>query len=389
MHFADFIYKPEKLEEAVREISSKHTGIGRKSELIDEKERLKQILEKIRAVGIGELRTIALELNTCDLYIICSHIASGNPSAGNTQNKLLQILRWRYRKGFLKFFWEAVQRHPNTMGIIAFFRELLSKAENPTKILGISDLNIQEFRNWVSSDHLINKAISLIQNLNIDYKVFMDRYSIRMESALATEILIELLSTCGKALFNSIDKYYLKEKLDSWTVQSQSRVLNNYLLKHEINEFAEVILSFIQRKYDNPGNPRQKYFWDEMSEMAKRKYKQWYYSKLMDMFFSDRERLYYWKRKIPLMIDLKYIRHHQQLFMYFGSVVAIEFGEVGNAAYFYKTPYFEKYFARFASDDNCVPNSELKVKIDNNFIIHMPPNWQYRMDYKLREFGIR
>lgn len=388
MHFANFIYKPEKLAEAVNVISLKHTGIGSSHELINEKERLKQILEKIKTADIELLRTVSLELNTRDLFIICSHIASGNPSTG-TQNRLLQILKWRYRKGFLKYFWEAVQRHPYNTGIINFFRELLLKAGNNIKVLGVSDSNISEYCYWIGSDPLISSAISFIHASNSGYIVFLERFSIRKDSVLASEIFIEYLSTCDKALFCSIDKNYLQEKLESWATGSQCKVLNNYLLKHEISEFSEVILNFVHRRYDNPENPRQKFFWNELSEIAKRKYSQWYYSRVMDMFFSDKERLYYWKRKIPIMNYLKYIRQYQQLFMYFGPVVVVEFGETGNAAYFYKTQYFKEHFAQFASEDSCTANSNLKYKLNGNYVIHSGTNWQYRMDAKLREFGIR
>lgn len=388
MKIGVFLHKPKLLEAAVKDVSAlcaSPVGEVRKHEFEDEKAVLTRVITQIRKHGIGEMQSLAFSFSTRELYIICAHLHELLSESG-LEDKPLLVLKLRFRKGYLRIVHRLVQEFPYDSGIISFYHELLAQP-NLATILDINEVLVPWLRGITRISPFPEAMASSIRNSNASITTAFERLKFGTGTRLYESVMRHVLTTAKTNDFENNPTHEWMAHVLGWPVAEQAMVFDRYCATLPLDHFETQWLKAIEKRYATPETSKNQYFWKRVSDEARKKYKIWFIGNIMDIFFSDNRRLVYWKKWLERVEDVWHVSSRQQLFLDFGSFGVIEFGETGNAAYFYEADVFRGELKSYANRNNSRSNTFLKHQDAMTKISH-GGDWEYNMDFALNQRGI-
>jgi hypothetical protein len=177
------------------------------------------------------------------------------------------------------------------------------------------------------------------------------------------------------------------------------KAAENYLIVFKQEEYLEELMYKIKNQI---GDPREDYStaWEQIDNKAKEKAAAWFnYKKLKEFFDSittDQEeakkRFAYWEKHYKEMKKVDYVKKYLQLFLTFDKFVVVEFGDLGNAVYFYKKDFFDQKLAQYMNKYNSVNNNSLKYTYEARnmsnkkvYKVNHMSSWQDKADKMIEE----
>jgi hypothetical protein len=376
-------YIPKYLIEAEKSIRKRHAEM-KIINIQDENVRINKILKEIDGLPLNDIKKFAYSIKVRDVFLLVSHFA-WNLQVKNAR-KIFLVIKQRYRKHFLKIFWQAFQQNYNNDYFNRYLYEILLN-EKDYSILSIKAEQFENIKRWFQDDNILDNCTISFKENNYDLNKFSKLYNIDFSSELMISIYFEVLVNKNQELFmkqNTSDiismlKYFTKEKYCEFT--------DNYLTKLSLNDFNSSVMNNIINNIGTPNDINKKIFWDRISDSSIKKFNKWLIKNTLENFFDDEERFLYWNKYLDVIEEVYHVKNKQQLFMIFKEFVAIEFGQKGNATYFYQKNYFYQYLFKYTTESDSRPNTFFKNKV--NAIVHgiHIGMWQQKFDYIVRRLN--
>jgi hypothetical protein len=291
--------------------------------------------------------------------------------------KVFEILKIRFRKGYLKIFLNGFQKYYDNKAFNRYFKFFLENYD-ADKILGYTIGTSEILAGWLDKEIIIKEVVGTFLEHGYGFIDFINRFRFNNMSKLVIECKKGIYIYCDKELYLLTEPEFLLETIKSFNSEEQAYFANNYLSKVPLSAFQEMILIYINSNFGKPDNPYKKKFWEHINDFAKDQYTKWLIGKTLKDFFGESERFRFWSHFLNNIQNYYLVESRGQLFLDFGPIVVIEFRNSGNAAYIYKRSDFDKYFRRYTNESNSVSNAILKNQdIAFERIIHQG-DWEYR-----------
>ncbi|KXS40895.1 MAG: hypothetical protein AWU54_1815 [Candidatus Frackibacter sp. T328-2] len=379
----NFTFTPQKLTEANKKIkrtfpSANQLGKERKKKY--ENLDLEQLLEKISKTEEDKIKDFASGLKNRDIYALAYNF--NNISKG-LMYKVKEILTYRFKKSMVKIMWNNFTKDHENQYIISFFKEKIGLI-NRLKFRG-SPYNL--LVDLFSNDSPVKGIIDQIVSLRLNYEEWINRFHLKRESKLAQAIISNLFIQPNIDIFKQEENELLVKLFSYLNGNSFSKIAENYLELFSVEEFEEELMQLIKEKM---GDPVEEYSvtWQNVSDIAYARAKQWFNNKEMEEFFINieaddeegRRRFNYWKKYLDTVEKVKYIREELQLFLIFKDIVVIEFGEINNSIFIYDRNYFENNLVKYTVENNKADNKKFKDTSKCIDWIRHSSSWETKTD---------
>lgn len=340
--------------------------------------KLPDLLEQIRALDDDKnaVMDYAHTLKSIDINILATEYPYEKENQ-RTIRKIMIILTERYNKIVGRRFWVHFQNDPFDSTIKSILKHAVAVQNDfPVKDVTIREIYQQSFS---SNDTLGNLAKYIAEEEDVLNNSFK-RWKIYEKSRLGRELWLRILQLyMDKQWF--IDKQGVSsiiEKIENLSLEDYKGIINNYFLGFAFHRYYP---EFVNQAISRLADPRVNlHRWQGMSDDAIKKVSMWLYERELHDFF-DYERFEYWRKYLRQIEDLKVIQDPPVAAMYFRDFVAVEFANIGNAAYFYEEKGFSKFLAPKLTA-HYVSEGILKDR-DSDFFIHKlnhAGNWPSRFD---------
>jgi len=366
MKTVSFSFQPSKLIAVKDDIIKKFPT---KADIFKLKQRkaaevdLEKLLSKVKETKLSNIDFLADELKK---YEIIALINNYEKIPKELLEKVNKIILYKSDRQLVGMLWNTFLEEQNNKDLISLMSSLLSKLESYNDKEQILKIIFDE-----KSPHI--SFIAYYNNSNHGLFKLFDILDMVIENSFTQVVAKMIFSNCEKKTFDIESNENLLKVFSGLKLNGLYSVVENYLLTLENNEFEESIMYKIK---DRLGDPREDFStaWVEVSNNAREKASSWLNYKRLKEFFdsikTDQEeaqkRFDYWEKHYNDMKKVEFIEDKLQLFMIFNNFVVIEFGELGNAAYFYEKNYFDQNLAKYMLNSNIVRNDFLKKTSDAN-----------------------
>ncbi len=360
MKTISFSFQPSKLIAVKDDIIKKFPT---KTDIFKLKQRkaaevdLEKLLAKIKETKLSNINFLADELKK---YEIIALINNYNKIPKELLEKVNKIILYKSDNQLFDMLWNTYLEEHNNKDLISLINSLLLKREN---------YNVKEQVLKIIFDNKSPHISFIAYYNNSNYGLF-DLFSLLdmvIENNFTQVVAKMIFNNCDKNTFNNESNENLLKVFSGLKLNELYSVVENYLLTLENDEFDESIMYKIK---DRLGDPREDFStaWNEINNKARDKASSWLNYKRLKEFFdsieTDQEeaqkRFNYWEKHYNDMKKVEFVEDKLQLFMIFNEFVVIEFGDLGNAAYFYEKNYFDQNLAKYMSKSNSVSNTLLK-----------------------------
>ncbi|PRX23239.1 EH signature protein [Orenia metallireducens] len=391
-----FKFTPQKLIDTAEDIKRRFPSTNQLAQERKNKYQqvdLEELLARIRKWKNSEVRSYAGQLKNREVYSLAYNF---NQIPEELHEVVKSILVYRFKKSMVKVMWGNFCKNPDNRAITSFFNDTI----NRVKVIKFSNTPYSLLVRIFSTPDPIDWIIDYIIDLGFSYSKWIEYFQLTEKSQLVQSVIGRLFIKANRRIFEQEDNLLLLKLFSSLRTESFRKSAENYLEIFNVYEFDEELMELFK---DRIGDPVENYLssWNDMSEVARRKARQWFNNKEMKEFFASidaneeeaQRRFEYWQNYNESIEKVKYIRYRLQLFLVFDKFVVIEFGEKGNAAYIYDKVYFNKHFANYMNDYNSVNNNRLKHKMEkfvgseDNRIIHRDTTsgyWEQKADNKVK-----
>ena len=333
-----------------------------------------RLKKDIELLPIQEIKNYAFTLKRLEVNVLVEFfdeiydLASGR--------KAFQIIKYRIRRENILSLWRMFQDLFEDTKFTNYFSEILNNKDASSSI-GIGQNDLNTIKAWIESGKTMTSATYDYRKIKYHRKTFIKKYNINQNQKLMKAIDKEIYRIADKDFFVTKGAYRITQETSEFTDKDFGFFSNNYLGKLKVKEFQDPVLKLMEKKLGDIHSLNSSFIWETISEPNRIKYKKWLISHTLDIFFEDQDRLIFWKKYIDSISDVYHVKKFQQLFMDFGYFVAIEFGQVGNAVYFYPKKYFKQNFSKYTNEFSAVRNEYLKNRAYGFKINHIGA-WQYR-----------
>ena len=360
MKTISFSFQPSKLIAVKDDIIKKFPT---KTDIFKLKQRkaaevdLEKLLAKIKETKLSNINFLADELKK---YEIIALINNYNKIPKELLEKVNKIILYKSDKQLFDMLWNTYLEEHNNKDLISLINSLLLKRGNyndKEQVLKIIFDN--------KSPHI--SFIAYYNNSNYGLFDLFSLLDMVIENNFTQVVAKMIFNNCDKNTFNNESNENLLKVFSGLKLNELYSVVENYLLTLENDEFDQSIMYKIK---DRLGDPREDFStaWNEINNKARDKASSWLNYKRLKEFFdsieTDQEeaqkRFNYWEKHYNDMKKVEFVEDKLQLFMIFNEFVVIEFGDLGNAAYFYEKNYFDQNLAKHMSKSNAVSNTLLK-----------------------------
>ena len=318
---------------------------------------LEKLLAKIKETKLSNINFLADELRKHEIIALVNNYEE---IPNELLEKVNKIILYKYDRQLVDMLWNIYLEKHNNKDLISLMSSLLSKLESyndKEKILKIIFDN--------KSPHI--SFIAYYNNSNHGLFELFEILDMVIENSFTQVVAKMIFSNCEKKSFDIESNENLLKVFSGLKLNELYSVVENYLLTLENDEFEESIMYKIK---DRLGDPREDFStaWNEVSEKAKDNAAAWFNLKRLREFFDSiktdqreaQQRFDYWETQCDEMVKVEFVEDKLQLFMIFKNFVVIEFGDLGNAAYFYEKNYFDQNLAKYMLNSNTVSNTILK-----------------------------
>ncbi|CQR46609.1 hypothetical protein BN1058_00878 [Paraliobacillus sp. PM-2] len=340
--YPTFHFYPKELHQEAERISKKYKNADKVSEQLTAI-KLPKLLEQIRALPNNDsvIKKFAEKLKPIDINILATEYPYEQVNK-NTIRKIVLILMERYNKIVGRRFWLHFQQLP--------FDEEISKVLNhcffveSNNFLGLRGYIRQAYKTIFNSNSILSNLASEIGKERKPLEESFKEWKVAKDSRLAAELWrnILLVFIQEKWFVDTQGSTIIENKLENMPLKDYKQIINQYLAAFDFNAFHDDLLNQVISRLLDPRKNLSR--WEGLSQLAVQNVRKWLFKN--ELFeFLDYERFGYWKKYLRKMTDLKVIEEPPVAAMYFDDFVVLEFGKIGNAAYFYETEGFKKHLA--------------------------------------------
>ncbi|CCU78669.1 hypothetical protein HSACCH_00808 [Halanaerobium saccharolyticum subsp. saccharolyticum DSM 6643] len=395
MKFNSFFFQPSKLIAVKNEIKktfpTKSDIYKIKSQKAKEVD-LEELLKKIREFSLDRIIYLADSLKAEEIIALAINYSE---IPNELYKKINKIILHKKNKFLIKILWNNFAEDYKNEDLNRLLGNLLAS---------FSKLNDQEkvlYNIFKDSSPLINMR-KQIENNKITLFDFLEELDLIFENKISKRLAADLFSKSSKLFFIREEKDNLIKIFKELEINNLKEVVENYLFVFKDKEYQEELMYKIK---DRLGDPREDYStaWNNIAHKAKEKAAAWFnYKKLKEFFDSittDQEeaqkRFSYWEKHVDIMEKVDYVKKYLQLFLTFDNFVVVEFGDLGNAVYFYKKDFFKENLAQYTSKYNAVNNKSLKYTYEarnnrNKYVYKVDHrnDWQHKVNRMLKELRL-
>ncbi|MYL35845.1 hypothetical protein GLW05_19930 [Pontibacillus yanchengensis] len=355
--YPTFHFFPHRLTEESKKIEEKYKDADKISEKLS-KVKLPKLLKQIQQLSSDKdsLTKFAKKLKRIDINILASEFPYEIENE-DLLNKITIILSVQYNRIVGKRFWGHFQllpkdKHVHWMLNYAFRIE-------DANYLALNPTVREKYNSIFRTDQVLAGMVSNIGEENKPLVDSFQQWKIKegstLESHLWTMTLFKFIEYDWFIQKQGVE--VIEKKLETIKLGNYKKILNRYL---EVNDFEEYYTGLIKQALVSLGDPRESLVkWQGFSQDVIGKVKKWLIK--TELFeFLDNERFNYWKKFIRDFRDVEVLENPQVAAMYFNGFVLVEFAEINNAAYFYRTEGFNNKLSHRMRTG--VPAKDLKVK---------------------------
>ena len=346
MSFADIkFFRPTKLDQALRIVQSHHRDLN--SEVPDNfNSILKELKKLLSETDSDDLDSVARTLSVIKLRCCLQLICLEKNKDQDVSHKAAVVVDHRLRKDLLRPSWDLlIQYYPvpeleeitKALGH-RFGWQSIAGEEQSTKISG-----------WFESPSLSQGiADNFSRSSSSSPSDWLKKNGFDQKMGIYRHVLGELLVNFSKDVINRVGHVYFMWMAQQMFEVHQKAFSTRYLnlLKEKPNWQIE-ILQWIESKYGKPAIEESGLspFWKDINEDARRKFRVKLIEKTLEEFFRDihdpYNRFPFWKQFLDHIVDAKRPPDAEVVLLHFGHFGAVEFAQVGNAAYLYPRDAFQ------------------------------------------------
>jgi hypothetical protein len=360
MKFNTFSFQPSKLIAVKNEIKKTfptkadiYRIKSQKAKRVD----LDELLQKIREFSLDKIIYLADSLKTEELIAIAINYCDISNELYKKINKIILHKKDRF---LIKILWHNFAEDYKNKDLSRLLSNLLaslSKLNDQEKVLDTI---------FKDSSPLINMRKE-IENNKIALFDFLEDLDLIFENKISKKLATDLFSKRSKPFFIREDKGNLIKVFKELEIKNLKAVVENYLFVFKDEEYEEELMYIIK---DRLGDPREDYStaWNSIDQKAKEKAIGWFNLQVLKEFINNidvddkeaKERFNYWYKYRNKAKPMLFIKKYKQLFLVFDKFAVIEFGNKGNAAYFYGIKFFDENLRKFMDKNNPQNNNYLK-----------------------------
>lgn len=360
MKLNKFYFKPTKLiavkEKIKKTFPTKADIYNIKSEKA-KKINLKELLEKISEFSLNKIIYLADSLKKAEITALANNYSE---ISAELYQKINKIILHRKDKFLIELLWHNFADDYQNQDLRRLLGNLLAL---------FSQLNEQEkiLENIFNNSSPLLNMQKYIKDEEISLFKFLDQVDLIFENRISKKLAAELFTKASKDFFIRENAKNLIKIFSEFKSEDFKKAAENYLLIFNEDEYFEEMMYKIK---DRLGDPREDYStaWNGINKKVKNKAKNWLNHRKLKEFFdsitTDQEeakrRFAYWEKHYKEMKKVDYVEKYLQLFMIFDKFAVVEFGDLGNAAYFYEKELFNKELAQYMNKYNMRSNRYLK-----------------------------
>lgn len=327
-----------------------------------------------------ELLEFSRKLKDKDLRILLSYLSFYSDKIDyNVKTNIIKLTCVKLKESFIKQLWSVFQTLFLDSTVIYALKLYFQKVANTNKQIGINEQDFLIIKQWIEKGAEIKDITEYITKADMSFIDIQRRFSIKDDKPLFRELCwkIAVISKSTNLYCNSDNLKYIYDILKK--TNSEEKFLqfyNHYLNILETKYFDKKLIEILIDRYGEPNKAKVASFWNLFDENAKQKLILWINEQKLLLFFNDdNERFNFWKQFIKYMEYVFPDKQNYRVFMFFKNIVAIEFGDIGNAIYAYSKDYFRKKFELHMNTDKS--NNFFKDKTNCLFRIAHQGNWRY------------
>ncbi|MCI3919920.1 hypothetical protein MO973_06705 [Paenibacillus sp. TRM 82003] len=338
-----FSFSPMKLRLERENVEQQFRGLDAEANLRNRRDRLPQLLQRIRQTPMEHLDELIASLSNVDVKVLMFDMPFDQEST-ETRGKINRIFLARYSPNIGAMAWNLFQdAYENP-----YVRDLL-------QLIYVSDPD--HFLHFEVTDlEMIANAVNLKKGLIIGFseqlviskdssKSLLDRWRVRKQSPLEKQLVRKMLERSLQTddVMDRDGARQITVYLDLFELMDYKSLLKIYLETRNYQQFQMPIMKHaISRLYD----PRERAEeWDFLSLSTMDEVHRWLIQGDLEQMFEndgDNRRFMYWKLFIHEMYRVDRLQRPDAAIMYFRDFVVVEFGKIG-AAYFYFRVGFTLY----------------------------------------------
>ncbi|WP_206663469.1 EH signature domain-containing protein [Halobacillus salinus] len=356
------------------------------------RKELPKLIEEIRKLPYQEpvLKEYAEKLISLEISILSSEYPYELSNEEHFLDKVVIVLTHSYNRIVGSRFWGHLHVIPEDKHVHQML-SVVFKEEDPHFLSLRSDIR-KEYNQIFSKPagdvlRLIAERLgSLPQPLEENFEKWMVQEGSRLERMLWILILGKFMSRKGFLEHQNLKR--ITEVLDTFNPDTYKKLIIPYLQSNDFQNFKSELMKQLIGRLGDPRETTKK--WRSVPGNAVKKVKSWLYK--YDLFqFLDSERFKYWEKYVPNIKALNFEQNPPMAAMEFDRFVVLEFGNTGNAAYFYEVEGFNTYILPKFSITNV--EGDLKDK-EAHFYIHKlshisnrgRPTWYNTFDDYMEHF---
>lgn len=325
--------------------------------------------EKAKAVDLDELLKKIRDFNRDKIIYLADSLKESEITAlaynyseipAELYQKVNKIILHRKNEIFIKILWHNFAddyQNEDLKQLLGNILASFAKLNEKKNILAVIFNNALPLLNM--QKYIKDKKISLFK--------FLNQVDLIFENRISKKLAAELFSKGSKDVFMRENEEDLIKIFTEFKSGDFKKAAENYLIVFKQEEYFEELMYKIK---DQMGDPREDYStaWKQIDNKAKEKAVGWFNLQVLKDFRDNidvddkeaEERFNYWVKYKNEAKPMLFIKKYKQLFLVFDKFAVIEFGNKGNAAYFYGIKFFNENLRRFMNKNNPQNNNDLK-----------------------------
>jgi len=340
--FPSFNFYPKRLNEESQRIYQKYkdADIATPKQIM---RKLPDLLDKIRKLKNDQeiIINFANKLKPIDINILSSEYPYESEDEV-TVKKIILILNVKYTRVVGKRFWSHFQHIPDDQEVQNMLGYCFNNESDD--FLALKQKVRQVYTNIFNHEKVIlNIAIAVGAIKQPLLETFAD-WRIDQESRLAEKLWSYILFRYMREswFITTQGADLIEEKLEYMPLSFYKQVMEQYLSANNFDDYNDQIMKQLISRLRDPREDKTQ--WHDMKETTISSVISWLHKH--ELFeFLDYDRFDYWKKYLRYISKLEVIESPPVAAMYFDEFVVLEFGEIGNAVYFYETAGFDKHIA--------------------------------------------
>lgn len=337
---------------------------------------LDKILAKVsKCHSDEELLALSKNLKTSEIHVLAEGF-NDIPKDQELLQKVIFILMQSPSDRVYSIFWRHFNNTPDNTNLYPLLNQLFRSDSQFKETFPIFAQKLYQavFANAERSfEELAKKLVSTHEPI----REAMKNGNLIWEATVRRQLIDRIWVNAEIETFVREDTKFIIDELQLMSPYILSCVIDRYLTIFQIEQFSDLILSWIIDLWGKPADKKKN--WSNIALENIAKVEKWLKLKDLKEFFGENnERFHFWKKYIYESTHTEVFRQITTKIIYFEHIVVVVFGITGNAAYFYDRDEFERLYgrriaARAITNENQLKSSDYMIER----LIHRG-NWQVR-----------